>query len=82
MSTQSYIHGAVYTHDGTGKRVIFEALGHRTAVVRREQDGLYEDIPHGEFTANFSDSGEHDHDTYCCTIHGTHAMPHRGCVLR
>lgn len=23
-----------------------------------------------------------DHDQHCCTLHGTHSMPHRGCLLR
>lgn len=25
---------------------------------------------------------EHDHDEQCCSEHGTHTMPHRGCILR
>ncbi|WP_336633612.1 MULTISPECIES: hypothetical protein [unclassified Microbacterium] len=25
---------------------------------------------------------EHDHAQRCCRDHGTHAMPHRGCILR
>lgn len=24
----------------------------------------------------------HDHHARCCPEHGTHAMPHRGCILR
>lgn len=24
----------------------------------------------------------HDHDARCCTEHGTHTTPHKGCVLR
>lgn len=24
----------------------------------------------------------HDHERVCCTEHGTHSMPHVGCILR
>lgn len=24
----------------------------------------------------------HDHEARCCTVHGTHTTPHKGCVLR
>lgn len=44
----------------------------------------------GEFRDRVSvetlaDDFEHvgcDHEDNCCTLHGTHVMPHRGCMMR
>lgn len=32
--------------------------------------------------ASSDDNCEIDHDQRCCSIHDTHTMPHRGCILR
>lgn len=82
MGTQSYIHGAIYAHDRTGERVILEGFRIRSIVVSGETDGQYRDIFPGDFSAEFSDTGEHNHEDYCCDVHHTHTVPHRGCILR
>jgi hypothetical protein len=35
-----------------------------------------------DFLEHFSSTCEHNHDEACCSEHGTHVMPHRGCALR
>ena len=76
------VHGAVYSHDRTGERVRLEGLRSRTVLVTRERDGEYEDIPHADFSGSYSDTGEHDHELFCCSVHESHTVPHRGCIFR
>lgn len=39
--------------------------------------------PMGGMARRFNCPGvEHDHEKHCCSEHGTHTMPHKGCILR
>lgn len=42
----------------------------------------YQEIAYPVFVAEYADVNLHNHEDYCCSVHGTHSMPHRGCLLR
>ena len=35
-----------------------------------------------DFADRFELTDDHDHENYCCLLHGIHVNPHRGCILR
>lgn len=82
MATDSYIVGAAYGEDSTGRRATLQGLRSRSLVILWEDSGSYEDIHRDRFKRGFSDLDEHDHESYCCTEHDVHSSPHRGCLLR
>jgi len=75
------VHGAKYQKRGTDEVVTLLGLKRNTVVVKSVLNDVVE-IPRDEFLADAIDINEHDHVTYCCDVHGTHASPHQGCIFR
>ena len=73
------IEGAQYRRGSHTYRL--EGIKRRTVFFRDEVLGELLEVPREEAMA-FSDTGVHDHANFCCTVHNTHASPHRGCILR
>lgn len=78
--------GSTYREKATGRTwiLIGRRSGRRIALLYSpggNEQQLRDLMSVAELEANY----EHlrcNHDDYCCTLHSTHASPHRGCVLR
>jgi hypothetical protein len=71
--------GSQWTHRGTGET--FTLTGRRRA-------GVYLDGLEGASLVSISDLlagytwAGCNHGNFCCSTHGEHSIPHRGCILR
>ncbi len=75
------VDGAVYL-DGNKNKVTLCGVRQRTVAVQDEQGNIYE-VSNTEFNSSYYLTDNHNHEEYCCTVHGTHAEGmHRGCILR
>jgi len=74
------IDGAVYSHGNSGERVLY--LGGRiNSAVLEGSDGRFE-LSWNSFLEFYELTDIHNHEDYCCSVHGLHVSPHRGCLLR
>ena len=73
---------ALYKHVPTGET--YELLGTkmRVVVLKSAATSTLSEVPYKEFYDTYEDTGVHDHEASCCTVHGTHSTPHMGCILR
>lgn len=77
------VNEAVYEHVETGERVTLKGLRSENIVVVQNPDGEYLNLHyHDVFNKEYKDTGIHDHEAACCTVHNTHTSPHMGCLLR
>lgn len=76
------IQSALYRRVETGEVFIFAGLKQRTVVFKDEATGDHFEVSHSEFFEHYEDTGIHNHDKACCTLHETHSVPHMGCLLR
>lgn len=76
------IQDALYRNIETGEVFVFAGLKQRTVVFKDEATGEHFEVIHSEFFDLYEDTGIHHHDRACCTLHGTHSVPHMGCLLR
>lgn len=51
------------------------------ATVERADSYVHE-VVDSEIAEAWIRTPDHNHATRCCDRHGTHVMPHRGCILR
>jgi hypothetical protein len=75
--------GFTYRDKSTGVVWTLSALRSGRSVILRSEAGEVRDRVDVDTT--LPDDYEHlgcDHDNHCCTIHRTHVMPHRGCMMR
>lgn len=75
--------GFTYREKTTGDTWTLTALRSGRSVVLQSAAGEVRDRV--EVDTTLPDDYEHlgcNHETNCCTIHRTHVMPHRGCMLR
>lgn len=79
----NYVTDAIYNEVATGLPFRLLGLKNRVAVLQPEGEDGYIEVAHEDFQKRFIDSGIHNHEEFCCTVHGTHAeVIHRGCILR
>lgn len=75
--------GFTYREKGTGETWTLVSLQSRRSVFLRSATGEVRD--HVDVDSTLPDDYEHvgcNHESNCCTMHRTHVMPHRGCMLR
>lgn len=78
-----YVEDAIYSEVGTGKPYRLLGTKRKFAVLRLEGSEDFIEVDYDEFPLRFVDSGIHNHEEFCCTVHDTHAVGiHRGCLLR
>ncbi len=82
MDINKLVQEALYEDRASGE--MFKLLGTkmRVVVMKSESTGALLEVPYADFDAKFMDTGVHFHNDACCTVHDTHSMPHRGCILR
>lgn len=78
------VRGAVYRDLQSGERVRLLRLAGRRVLVENifaeaSEPFYLETI---DFADRFELTDDHDHENYCCLLHGIHVNPHRGCILR
>ena len=81
-SPRHMIQAALYRRVETGEVFVFAGLKRKTVVFKDEATGEHFEVSHSEFFDQYEDTGIHDHDRACCTLHETHSVPHMGCLLR
>lgn len=78
-----YVEDAIYSEVGTGRPYRLLGLKSKVVVLRLEGAEGFIEVPYDEFPLRFVDTGIHNHEEFCCTVHDTHAEGiHRGCILR
>jgi len=73
--------GAEYVHKAGGPNVFVNNV-RVSGVEFQRTDGSLGKLDRHIFAAEYKDSGNHNHEAYCCPVHGIHTNPHKHCVLR
>lgn len=75
------IFGAQYKSKLTQQVVVLLGVLSSTVVVENSS-GEVEKILKPTFFDEFEETGVHDHEKFCCSAHGMHTVPHKGCIFR
>jgi hypothetical protein len=73
---------AIYENIDTRDHVTFLGARGGGRIVLQRANGSYIELTYTDFSKDYKDTGKHDHDRACCTVHNTHTSPHTGCLLR
>lgn len=73
--------GQTWTHRSTKKPTEIFGRRMRTIVHLSAAAHGYVETPLNEFLSEY-EFKDCNHDAGCCLTHGSHAVPHTGCILR
>lgn len=76
------IEHAIYENINTRDQVTFLGAKGRGRIVLQRANGSYIELTYTEFSREYKDTGMHDHEQACCSVHNIHTSPHMGCLLR
>ncbi|WP_422759043.1 hypothetical protein [Paenarthrobacter sp. C1] len=78
--------GFTYKDKATGETWTLSGLrSGRNVILVRGDMRTPEEIRDRVSVDDLADHYDHegcDHENFCCTLHRTHVMPHRGCIMR